>query len=113
MAKISLFLDEDVHLELGKAFRNRGFDAIHAQESGRKGYSDASQLEYAVEQKRCLVSFNVKDFVQLHNECAKREIEHYGIVASKQQPIRIILRKLLNHLQKNSRESFKNRIEFI
>jgi len=71
VARISLFLDEDVHFALGSALRKRGFDAIHAQELDQKGISDAEQLACAVEQKRCLLSFNMKDFVILHNVCTK------------------------------------------
>jgi predicted nuclease of predicted toxin-antitoxin system len=60
-----LFLDEDIHFGLAATLRKRGYDVVHAQESGRKGRSDREQLEYAVDDGRCLVSFNVKDFVLL------------------------------------------------
>ena len=65
--KIRFFLDEDVHAELSHALRNRGFDVLHAQELKRKGKTDREQLEFATEEKRCILSFNVKDFVILHS----------------------------------------------
>ena len=67
MEKIKLFIDEDVHAVLSTILRKRGIDAIHAQEIGKKGCSDAVLFEYAVRQQRCFMSFNVKDFVLLHN----------------------------------------------
>jgi predicted nuclease of predicted toxin-antitoxin system len=86
--KIELFLDEDVHSGLAHALRKRGYDAIHAQELDRKGRSDSDQLLFSIQQKRCLFTFNVKDFVILHNQHAKSRQEHWGIIVSKQLPFR-------------------------
>jgi len=66
--KIRLFLDEDVHSGLAHAFRQRGDDVVHAQEHDLKGSTDSEQLEFASSQRRCLVNFNVRDFVVLHNQ---------------------------------------------
>mgnify|MGYP005725213729 CR=1 FL=1 len=113
MAKISLFLDEDVHMALGAALRKRGFDVVHAQEVKRKGRTDAEQLAHAVSREQCVLTFNVKDFVKLHNEYAHQEKEHWGILLSKQRPIGETFRAVLKILQKFSKESIKNRIVFI
>lgn len=113
MPKTSLYLDEDVHLGLGMALRKRGFDVIHAQELDRKGLPDVEHLAYAIEQRRCLFSFNTKDFVLLHNEYAEHEKEHWGIIVSKQRPIGETLSRVLKVLQRFSRQSMKNRIEFL
>lgn len=113
MPKTSIYLDEDVHLGLGLALRKRGFDVLHAQELDRKGLSDAEQLAYAVEQRRCLLSFNTKDFVLLHNEYVEHNQEHWGIIVSRQRPIGEALNKVLKILQRYSSESMKNRIEFL
>lgn len=113
MDKIKLFLDEDVHANLGAILQKRGFDVVHAQESNRKGSSDTEQLKYAVQQKRCLMTFNMKDYVLLHNEYVQRKKEHWGIIVSKQRPIGEILRRLLNVLQNYSQKSMKNRLLFL
>ncbi len=76
--KIELFLDEDVHSGLAHALRKRGYDSIHAQELDRKGRSDSDQLLFAIQHEGCLFSFNVKDFVILHNQYAKSRQEHWG-----------------------------------
>jgi predicted nuclease of predicted toxin-antitoxin system len=65
--KVKLLLDEDIHFSLAIALRKRGFDVLHVQELERKGMSDREQLNFAVVNERCLFSFNVKDFVILHN----------------------------------------------
>jgi len=46
--KLKLFLDEDIHMGLSHALRQRGFDVIHAQDLERKRKSDSEQLAFAV-----------------------------------------------------------------
>ncbi len=113
--KIKLLLDEDVHAALAVALRKRGYDAVHISELNRKGKSDYEQLTYAVEQERCLFSFNVKDFVLLHYDYVTHEQDHFGIIVSKQLSVGQTLHKLLNILKRFSHESvkIKNHIEFL
>ena len=111
--KIELFLDEDVHSGLAHALRKRGYDAIHAQELDRKGRSDSDQLLFAIQQERCLFTFNVKDFVILHNRYAKSQQEHWGIIVSKELPFRESMSRLLRLLQRSAKETMKNHLEFL
>lgn len=106
-------LDEDVHLVLAEALRKRGYDAIHIQERQRKGRSDEEQLQFAVLQNRCIVSFNIADFVKLHNLYVQTERQHWGIIVSQQLSIGDVLRRLLVILQANTANSMKNRLEFL
>ncbi len=111
--KIQLFLDEDAHSGLAHALRKRGYDVIHAQELDRKGRSDSDQLLFAIQQKRCLFTFNVKDFVILHKQHAKSKQEHWGIIVSKQLPFRESMSRLLPLLQRTAKETMKNHLEFL
>ena len=111
--KIELFLDEDVHSGLAHALRKRGYDAIHTQELDRKGMSDSDQLLFASQQERCLFTFNVKDFVILHNEFMETQQEHFGIILSKQLPFRETMSRLLQLIQRFSKETMNNRLEFL
>ncbi len=111
--KIKLLLDEDVQLAVAHALRQRGYNVYHAQELNRKGISDDEQLHFSVRQGRCLFSYNVKDFVLLHNEYIDGGREHFGIIVSKHLPIGETLRSLLNVLQRLSKESIKNQIKFL
>ena len=70
--KLRLFLDEDDHMALAVALRKRGHDAVHALEEKRSGLADESQLTFAAAEERCLVSFNVGDFVRLHNRWLRK-----------------------------------------
>jgi hypothetical protein len=59
------------------------------------------------------MTFNVKDYVLLHNEYAQQAKEHWGIIVSKQLPIGETLRRVLNVLQHYSQKSMKNRLLFL
>jgi len=111
--KLKLFLDEDLHSRLAHALRRRGFDVTHAQELDRKWQSDPDQLLFAIRQERCIVSFNVKDFVILHNKYVETHQEHWGIIVSKQLPFKETMSRLLKLLGHVSNESMKNNIEFL
>ena len=111
--KLRLFLDEDVHTALAVALRKRGYDTVHALEEKRLGLSDESQLIFAATVDRCLVTFNVGDFVRLHNRWVGQGREHAGIIVSKQLPIGESLRRLLALLQKEDAESMRKQIRFL
>jgi len=111
--KLKLFLDEDIHTGLSHALQQRGYDVVHAQDLKRKGKSDSEQLAFAVQEERCLVTFNVRDFVHLHNQYAGENSEHWGIIVSRQIPIGETLRRLLKKVGLATREDFKNRIDFL
>jgi len=111
--RIKLLLDEDVHSTLSSIIQKRGFDVEHVQEANGKGRSDLDQLLYACKKKRCLMSFNVRDFVLLHNRFVQEGMTHWGIIVSKQLPIGETLRRILAVLQGTSRQSMKNRILFL
>jgi len=111
--KLKLFLDEDIHTGLSHALRQRGYDVVHAQDLKRKGKSDDEQLAFAVQEERCLVTFNVRDFVHLHNQYVRESREHWGIIVSRQIPIGDTLRRLLKKVGLAAREDFRNRIEFL
>ncbi|MHB8772002.1 MAG: DUF5615 family PIN-like protein [Syntrophales bacterium] len=111
--KLKLFLDEDIQIGLSHALQQRGYDVVHAQDLKRKGKSDSEQLALAVQEERCLVTFNVRDFVHLHNQYAGENREHWGIIVSRQLPIGETLRRLLKKAGLATREDFKNRIEFL
>lgn len=110
---LRLFLDEDVHVALAVALRKRGHDAVYALEEERLGVSDESQLKFATAENRCLVSFNVGDFVRLHNRWIEQRREHAGIVVSKQLPVGEALRRLLVLLQQESGDSMRGQVRFL
>lgn len=112
-ADIKLLIDEDVHLALAEALRRRGHDAVHVREIERLGLDDESQLEYAAEHRRCLVTFNVGEFVVWHGDFVHDGREHSGIIVSAQQPLGRMLREMLAFLQTHSPNEVRNQLFFL
>ena len=108
-----LQLDADVHGGLAQALRKRGIDAVNAAETGRLEISDEEQLAKAAAAGRCLVTFNVKDFVLLHNVYSRTGREHFGVVVSKQISLSVALRKMLAFLQTTSAEDIYCQLRFL
>jgi len=112
-AGLKLLIDEDVHLALSSALRKRGYDAVHVRELERLGLEDVDQLDCAIEQERCFVTFNVGDFVRLHAKYIEAGKTHFGIVVSQQLPIGRMLRDLLLFFQTRSPEEIRGGLHFL
>ena len=113
---IALYIDADVSSELARQLRKRNYDAISATESGRQHLTDREQLDYAISEKRAVLTFNNRHFEPLYEEYWNANKEHYGIIVSEQIPLGEMLRRMLKLLDSVSademRNSFKNLGEF-
>lgn len=105
---IALYTDADVYGELASQLRAREFDAISTMEAGNTELSDPAQLEYAVSQKRAIVTFNIQDFEPLHREYLRDEKSHYGIIVCNQIELGELLRRLLKLLNQIDADQMKN-----
>ena len=110
MAQISLLLDEDVRPILAEILRQRGYDAVHVLELERTGKTDAEQLEYAVSQKRAILTHNIRDFMILDGQYRQTSKEHCGILLSDQVTMRELLRRTLRVLGRRAAQDVKNNI---
>ncbi len=68
MSAIRFLTDEDVYGAVAPALRREGIDALSTAGAGRRGESDESQLDWASNENRVLVTFNVGHFAALHAE---------------------------------------------
>jgi Domain of unknown function (DUF5615) len=73
-----LFADENFPLPVVAALRQYGHDVLTLFETGKAGqqFSDEEVLEFAIEEKRTLLTLNRKHFIRLHNE----KPDHMGII---------------------------------
>ena len=108
MADIALLLDEDVRVILGEILRQRGYDAIHVLEADRTGKTDPDQLAYAANQRRAILTHNIRDFILLNKQYHEEGKEHFGILLSDQLPLRELLRRTLRFLSRHSADDVKN-----
>jgi hypothetical protein len=88
-----LVLDADVHVPAATALTLRGFDVVSVWQIGREALPDESQLAWASDQGRCLVTFNVGDYTRLHVRWLLDGLHHAGIVVSNQIHLRAFIRR--------------------
>jgi hypothetical protein len=113
MSAIQYFIDEDIHLGVAAELRKRGVDAISTQEAARRTSDDESQLRWAAENQRVIVTFNVGDYVALHAMWLRSGQSHFGIIASKQRQIGDLIRRLTTLHAALTAEEMQDRIEFL
>lgn len=111
---IRLYLDEDtINRGLIAGLRARNVDVLTAQEAGRIGTSDETQLAFATSEHRTIFTFNTRNFVQLHSEWLEKGHEHTGIVVSDQLQVGVVLRRLLKLLDARDSAEMRNWLEFL
>ena len=108
MFQISLYLDEDVTVLLAKVLRERGYDVYHVNEVERIRMSDLEQLDYAVGQKRAILTHNIRDYIKLSKTYQAQGKNHCGIIVSDQLPFGELLKRTLRFLSSYPNDSLKN-----
>ena len=107
---IQLLLDEDVPVLLAQVLRERGYDVVHVTEVGLSGSPDVAVLEWAVEQRRAVLTHNVRDFLALAERAAESSLDHYGILPSPQLPFGDLLRRALRTLRDRTAADLVNAV---
>ncbi|HYP19853.1 MAG TPA: DUF5615 family PIN-like protein [Chloroflexia bacterium] len=105
-----IYLNEHLSQRLAEQLRGYGFDVVSSHEAMMLSASDAEQLEYACEGWRAVVTFNISDFVRLHEEYLSANREHYGIILSTEAPIHVLIHRLLRLLNSLSQEELRNQL---
>ena len=97
------------------ALRARGVDVLTALEAGMIEIADAEHLAYSTSENRVLLTCNIGDFCQLHQQWLSSGRPHAGIVCMPQQSLSIgsRLRRLLRLLSTLSVDEMRNRLEFL
>ena len=113
MSAIRFLMDEDVFGAVAPALRRARIDALSTTEAGRGGESDESQLDWASNENRALLTFNVGHFADLHAMRMAESRHHAGIVVSSQRPIREVIRRLLHLASALDAESMRDRLDFL
>lgn len=113
MSQIRFFTDEDVYGATAAALRRAGFDAVSTPEARRLGQTDDAQLQWAADEGRVLVTFNVAHFAHLHAEWMQHVQHHSGLVVSSQRPIGDLLRRLVHLARACDADGMRDRLEFL
>jgi hypothetical protein len=77
---IRLYFDHDVDVRLAEALRRRSFDVETAFQVGLHEADDPSQLTYATQNGRILMTHNVRHFPGIYASWLTEERHHSGII---------------------------------
>lgn len=105
---IDLYLDADVDKKLAAAIRREGFDAVSARELPNEKFSDVAQLEFAIIQRRAILTHNAQHFALLYDEYWHKKRTHYGIIVSEQLPFGVMFKRILALLDSITADEMMN-----
>lgn len=104
-----------MNTRLVEALRSRDVRVITVLDGGLSGRSDEDQLKAATELKCAVFTFNVPDFVRIHQRWQSAGRSHGGLILAQQQRFSIgeQLRRILRLRGKVSAEEMQDRMEFL
>ena len=114
--RLALYIDEDaMDADLVQALRVRGIDVTTPTELKAMGWTDEQQLQFAAEHGRALYSFNIRDYMPLHNRFLEQGKSHAGIILAEQRQYSVgeQLRRLLLLVATQSAEEVTDRVVFL
>jgi predicted nuclease of predicted toxin-antitoxin system len=110
---IKVYLDEDVNVLVAEIIYSRNFEALTVSEAGRKGKSDAEQLEFAINGKYAILTHNRVDYEDLAKEYFESGRNHCGIIIAVRRSPNKIAERLLEILNDFTADELKNQIIYI
>ena len=111
---IKLYFDEDVSRKIVVNLRNRGYDVLHACEAEMLEKEDHEQLEFAIAQRRTIVTHNRDDFKELHKQYLDSKRRHYGIIiAKRRRDNEIVIAKLLDLFNTVTADEIKLQLRYL
>ncbi len=108
--KIRFLLDEHIPAAVAAGLKQKGITAAIMHELGRRGFSDAEHLQFALDEGWVLVTFD-SDYLAM----ARKEVQHAGIVwcAERKFSIGQLIRALAFLHAMTNRDSMRNHVEFL
>ncbi|MFO0966257.1 MAG: DUF5615 family PIN-like protein [Gemmataceae bacterium] len=79
---VQLYLDRHIMTQLAVDLRQRGFNVLTTQETGKDTAPDDEQLVFAALEGRAILPFNIRDFAPLHEQWQATQRPHAGIIVS-------------------------------
>jgi predicted nuclease of predicted toxin-antitoxin system len=113
MSSPKLLLDEHIWTYLAKILCEQGFDVIHVNEVNLDATPDEEILQFAANEHRAVVTFNVRDFVPLSIQYYEDGKDHYEVVVSKEISYGELRRRVTKLLESVTAEELMNAVRYL
>jgi predicted nuclease of predicted toxin-antitoxin system len=110
---VRLYLDEMIPVVLAVVLGQYGYDVLTAKEANMFGKSDEDQLAFAVSNQRTIITFNIKDFILLHQKWLSEGKQHSGIIVSPEIRISKLIHLCLRLLGRIDSKDLINQLHFL
>jgi predicted nuclease of predicted toxin-antitoxin system len=108
LPSVRLYLDEDVSVLLAELLRPHGFDVVTTRDVKRLGESDSTQLQFAADHQRTILTHNRLDFEALHTVSLQENRPHAGIlIANRRASDFELMRRVLKLLDGMTAEDMR------
>jgi predicted nuclease of predicted toxin-antitoxin system len=107
---IRLYLDADVDVKLAANLRRAGYDCVSAREVGNAALDDETQIVFATNEGRVLLTHNIQDFVPIFERWWHANRNHPGIVVSQQIPLGELQQRVMRLLDTVTADEMKNNL---
>jgi hypothetical protein len=107
---IRLYLDADVDVKLAANLRRAGYDCVSAREVGNAALDDETQMVFAANEGRTLLTHNIQHFVPLFERWWHASLSHPGVVVSQQTSLGELQRRVLRLLNTTPPDEMENNL---
>lgn len=107
---IRFYLDADVDIKLAANLRRAGYDCVSAREVGNAALDDETQIVFATNEGRVLLTHNIQDFVPIFERWWHANRDHPGIVVSQQIPLGELQRRVMRLLDTVTADEMENNL---
>jgi len=107
---IRLYLDADVDVRLAANLRRAGYDCVSAREAGNAALDDETQMVFAANEGRTLLTHNIRHFVPIFERWWHAGLSHPGVVVSQQVPLGELQRRVLRLLDATPPDDMENNL---
>ena len=110
---MAIYLDEDVHVLVGRLLPQRNCQAVTARDAGQLGKSDPEQLEYATRHGMVIVTHNRGDFEELHRQYLAAGQAHAGILIAMDNRPYALARRILAAWDMYTADEMRNQLFYV
>jgi hypothetical protein len=114
LARLRIYIDENVDVRVAEGLRRRGFQATSAQEEGKLGVVDSAHFAHAAKLKAAIFTHD-HHFVEIALEKTAQGEKHHGVIFVEMHRLGLgeCIKRLALCSEVLSADEMMNRVEFL